>query len=253
MARAAVLWDQSLMHGQTLDAAAHVVQLALTPIFFLTGLAQLLNVFTARLARISDRVYRIAHELTASRKELTRLRLRSRILDGAVLLAAVSGALTCFAALIMFLGALRNAGAGRCSSAHSAARSHARFSLSAPFAWRPCSPVGPYWRTLTTRQTRSTVRRHERTSWPPSPRRAGHRQAAGRARGGFTRSSSTAIAAARRAPQGAIWRRRNGSGSAALTQTHTRAALATLALAATVAIAPACGRGSGHGPGGRQR
>ena len=100
------------MHGQTLDAAAHVVQLALTPIFFLTGLAQLLNVFTARLARISDRVYRIAHELKASRKELTRLRLRSRILDGAVLLAAVSGALTCFAALIMFLGALRNAGAG---------------------------------------------------------------------------------------------------------------------------------------------
>ena len=100
------------MTSQTLDSANHVVQLALTPIFFLAGLAQLLNVFTTRLGRIADRVYRIAHDPDAGRDELRRLQLRSRILDGAVLLAAASGALTCCAALVMFLGALRNRNAG---------------------------------------------------------------------------------------------------------------------------------------------
>ncbi len=100
------------MNAQTLDSAAHVVQLALTPIFLLAGLAQLLNVFTARLGRVADRVYRLAHDPDASHAELRRLTLRSRILDGAVLLAALSGALTCCAALTMFLGALRNRGAG---------------------------------------------------------------------------------------------------------------------------------------------
>ena len=102
----------SMMAQQTLDAAAHVVQLALTPIFLLAGLAQLLNVFTARLGRIADRAYRLAHEPTSSRIELQRLTLRSRILDGAVLMATFSGGLTCGAALMMFLGALRDAGAG---------------------------------------------------------------------------------------------------------------------------------------------
>ena len=101
------------MSGQTLDSAAQVVQLGLTPIFLLAGLAQLLNVFTARLGRIADRVYRLEHDPHASRRELGRLTLRSRLLDGAVLLAASSGGLTCCAALTMFLGALRNADAGR--------------------------------------------------------------------------------------------------------------------------------------------
>ena len=99
------------MQSQTLDTAAHVVQLALTPIFLLTGVAQLLNVFTARLGRIADRAYRLAHEPSAGHAELQRLTLRSRLLDAAVISAGLSGALTCCAALIMFLGALRNTGA----------------------------------------------------------------------------------------------------------------------------------------------
>nr|WP_295672185.1 DUF2721 domain-containing protein [Sphingomonas sp.] len=100
------------MPAQTLDTASHVVQLALTPIFLLAGLAQLLNVFTARLGRIADRAYRLTHFVEADRAELHRLKLRSRILDAAVLLAPLSGGLTCCAALTIFLGALRNANAG---------------------------------------------------------------------------------------------------------------------------------------------
>ncbi len=95
------------MLAPSLDTAAHVVQLALTPIFLLAGIATMLSVFTARLGRIADRAYRLSHEPKCRRDELVRLRLRSRILDSAVLFAATSGALTCLAALTMFLGALQ--------------------------------------------------------------------------------------------------------------------------------------------------
>lgn len=95
------------MLAPSLDTAAHVVQLALTPIFLLAGIATMLSVFTARLGRIADRAYRLSHEPNCRRDELVRLRLRSRILDSAVLCAATSGALTCLAALTMFLGALK--------------------------------------------------------------------------------------------------------------------------------------------------
>ena len=96
-----------MMPGNTLDSAAHVVQLALTPIFLLAGIASLLNVFSTRLGRIADRAHRLRSEMPCSRAELKRLTLRSRILDCAVLFAACSGGLTCCAALTMFLGALK--------------------------------------------------------------------------------------------------------------------------------------------------
>ena len=95
-----------------INGAAHVVQLALTPIFLLTGLASFLNVFTTRLGRIADRVDRLAANAADHPRQLARLRLRSTALDLAVLLAALAGALTCCAALTLFLGALRNAGTG---------------------------------------------------------------------------------------------------------------------------------------------
>ena len=95
-----------------LGSAAHVVQLALTPIFLLTGLASLLNVFSTRLGRVADRVDRLSELAAPPYRQLRRLRLRSFVLDAAVLFAALSGALTCGAALTLFLGALRDAATG---------------------------------------------------------------------------------------------------------------------------------------------
>ena len=89
-------------------SAAHVVQLALTPIFLLTGVASLLNVFTTRLGRIADQVGKLADRGTDHPRQLKRLRLRSLLLDAAVLFAALAGGLTCCAALTLFLGALRD-------------------------------------------------------------------------------------------------------------------------------------------------
>lgn len=97
----------------TLDAAAHIVQLALTPIFLLAGLGSLLQVFSVRLGRIADHVDRWMLDPAGRERQLARLRLRSRILDGAVLFGALAGGLTCAAALTLFLGALHNSHAAR--------------------------------------------------------------------------------------------------------------------------------------------
>lgn len=94
------------------DAAAHIVQMALTPIFLLTGIASLLNVFSTRLGRIADQVDKLDALDTPQPRQLARLRLRSAALDLAVLLAAIAGAMTCCAALTLFMGELRSAGNG---------------------------------------------------------------------------------------------------------------------------------------------
>jgi hypothetical protein len=43
--------DQSSVEGVT-----HVIQVALTPVFLLTAVAALLNVFSTRLGRVADRI-----------------------------------------------------------------------------------------------------------------------------------------------------------------------------------------------------
>lgn len=104
--------DRRAVSQPGVDTAAHVVQLALTPIFLLSGIASLLNVFTTRSGRIADQVDRLADEPAKHPRHLARLRLRSTSLDLAALLAATAGGLTCGAALILFLSALRSREAG---------------------------------------------------------------------------------------------------------------------------------------------
>jgi len=79
-----------------LETAAHVVQLALTPVFLLSGVATLLAVFSARLARVADKVDALVQQskTTARDRALQSLRLRSHSLDVAVVLAALAGAFT---------------------------------------------------------------------------------------------------------------------------------------------------------------
>jgi len=40
----------------TLLSVVHIIQVALTPVFLLSGIATLLNVFSTRLARVADQV-----------------------------------------------------------------------------------------------------------------------------------------------------------------------------------------------------
>ncbi len=99
----------------SVDSVAHVIQVALTPVFLLSGIASLLGVFSTRLARVADRVDALSEKLedadapTRARLQvrLTYLRRRSHILDAAVMLGTLGGASTCLAAVLLFVGTLR--------------------------------------------------------------------------------------------------------------------------------------------------
>jgi len=97
------------MNSMTLESAAHVVQLALTPVFLLSGIAALLNVFATRLGRVADQTHRLTGEAKSPARDrrLQLLRARSNCLDWAVVLAALGGAATCGAVLTLFLGEIR--------------------------------------------------------------------------------------------------------------------------------------------------
>lgn len=106
------------------DDVAHIIQVALAPSFLLSALATLLNVFSARLARIADKVNATRRELDRAGAEaaepdaalvlsrhLSYLRRRSSLLDAAVVLASVGGVLIVVSILTLFVGALRDAAA----------------------------------------------------------------------------------------------------------------------------------------------
>ena len=98
-----------------LDLVAHVIQVALTPIFLLSGIATLLNVFSTRLARVADLIAKAATDggdvadIAELGVYLSHLRRRSLALDVAVVLGAVAGGLTCASVLTLFVGALKEA------------------------------------------------------------------------------------------------------------------------------------------------
>jgi hypothetical protein len=91
------------------------------PVFLLSGIGALLNVFNTRLARVSDHVSHTADLLAADpqgegaalmRSHIRRLRRRVLALDAAILLATLGGATTCGAAFTLFVGATWNADTG---------------------------------------------------------------------------------------------------------------------------------------------
>src|ERR1700681_825321 len=95
-----------------LGSVVHIIQVSLTPVFLLSGIATLLNVFSTRLARVADQVDAAAKAVEgadADAAALLSLRLehlhrRSLALDIAVALGATGGALTCATVLALFIG-----------------------------------------------------------------------------------------------------------------------------------------------------
>jgi hypothetical protein len=98
----------------TIESAGHLIQVALTPVFLLSGIAALMNVFASRLARVADRLESLSGGIAGDgctgpqQMELAHLHQRSLALDYAVVLATIGAALTCLAILTLFLFALSN-------------------------------------------------------------------------------------------------------------------------------------------------
>jgi hypothetical protein len=99
-------------NSDALTAIVHIIQVSLAPVFLLSGVATLLNVFSTRYARVADQVDAVAKlvenadddEAAALSLRLTHLHKRSLALDLAVALAATAGALTCATVLALFVG-----------------------------------------------------------------------------------------------------------------------------------------------------
>jgi hypothetical protein len=107
----------TLMFGlDTVESVAHVIQVALTPVFLLSGIASLLSVLATRLARVADRVDALADQLEGDgpvdrrklQRKLAYLRRRSHVLDAAVMMGTLGGVATSCAALLLFVGSLRD-------------------------------------------------------------------------------------------------------------------------------------------------
>ena len=98
------------MNGNV-DLVAHNIQLALGPVFLLTGIASILNVLTNRLGRVIDRARRIEAEIVgydeAARRraivELGVLGRRTAAAHWAIGLCTTSALFVCVVVAILFV------------------------------------------------------------------------------------------------------------------------------------------------------
>lgn len=109
------------MEPTPLADVARIIQVALTPVFLISGIGALLNVFNTRLARVSDHSEHINDLLKAEshhperktlQRQLARLHRRTAALDFAIALGAAAGAMTCAAAFALFVVTARASGGG---------------------------------------------------------------------------------------------------------------------------------------------
>lgn len=87
---------------------AHVIQLAVAPVFLLTGVGAILTVTTNRLARIVDRFRVLSNssdqKQSAHEDEMTMLTRRARWVHWAVSLCTMSALFICIVIAALFVG-----------------------------------------------------------------------------------------------------------------------------------------------------
>lgn len=97
-----------------ISSIAHVIQIAVAPVFLLAGISALLAVMTARLGRIIDRSRRLSRggkSLTEAEQALVDqerqdLQRRGHFINIGIALATSSALLVCLVIMILFLGSL---------------------------------------------------------------------------------------------------------------------------------------------------
>jgi hypothetical protein len=97
----------------SLDDIAHVIQLAVAPVFLLTGVGALLAVLSGRLGRAVDRSRVVearlpqlaADALAAAHGELALISRRTRLIYGAIALAVLCALLICVLIAVAFIDA----------------------------------------------------------------------------------------------------------------------------------------------------
>lgn len=96
---------------------AHVIQLAVAPVFLLTGIGAILSVLINRLGRVVDRfrqLEKLPDDITettrsAARSEMNRLARRARMVHWAIGFCTGSALLVCVVIATLFVGAVTGA------------------------------------------------------------------------------------------------------------------------------------------------
>jgi len=91
---------------------AHVIQLAVAPVFLLTGVGAILNVMASRLSRIIDRARVLELKLIEAKVELrveleqrlANLSRRAKLISHAMALCVSTAVLVCGVIIVLFLG-----------------------------------------------------------------------------------------------------------------------------------------------------
>ena len=93
---------------------AHVIQLAVAPVFLLAGVGALLGVLTNRLSRVIDRFHALERDLAAepsgdhrqqAQTTILSLARRARLIHWAITLCTVCDLLVCLVVVALFVGA----------------------------------------------------------------------------------------------------------------------------------------------------
>ncbi|BBP03522.1 hypothetical protein TPL01_08450 [Sulfuriferula plumbiphila] len=96
----------------SITTVAHVIQLAVGPVFLLSGIGAILAVLTSRLTRVVDRFRTLNNskgdERTAHEKEMATLLSRARWIHWAISLCTVSALFICIVIAALFVGSEMN-------------------------------------------------------------------------------------------------------------------------------------------------
>ncbi len=95
-----------------ISAIAHIIQLAIAPVFLISGVATLLGVLANRLGRIVDRARALESQFDLpdegkrmrSLEELARLSGRARLVNRSITFGTVCALLTCITIVTLFTG-----------------------------------------------------------------------------------------------------------------------------------------------------
>lgn len=96
----------------SITTVAHVIQLAVAPVFLLTGVGTILNVMASRLSRIIDR-FRVLENVTPNpgndrrtQDEMKVLAHRERVIYWAISLCTICALLICIVIATLFVGSV---------------------------------------------------------------------------------------------------------------------------------------------------
>jgi len=103
----------------SITTVAHVIQLAVAPVFLLTGVGTILNVMTSRLSRIIDR-FRVLEstsldpvdglftqsQICLHQEEMKILAQRERVIYWAISLSSICALLVCVVIVTLFVGSV---------------------------------------------------------------------------------------------------------------------------------------------------